>query len=192
MNKSISVDNGFTIIELMVILAIVAILSVISMPNLTTFLHKAELKSYSSKIFIAINAARGEAMKRGLNAMVAPTDEVYWSNGCRVFVDTNRNQAYDTNELIFEIEKPPSYLTITGTNVASGNTPYIMLDASGFSKKKDSSFSDLTLSVVMNDITTSTSEALAEQTRILIVSVTGRVRICKPSNDPSCVNTASQ
>ena len=185
-------ERGFTLIELMVTLALVAILMAVAVPSFTTFQRNAELTSFSNSLLSGINAARGEAMKRGRNAMVVPTDGASWSNGWTVFVDVDRNGAYDaaTDITVLRREAAPSYLTVTNTAATPADSLYIMYDASGYSKLTGGAFGAWTVQVARNDVTGS---ALLAQTRRIKIASTGRARVCTPTTatDINCLNTTA-
>ncbi|MBC7375826.1 MAG: GspH/FimT family pseudopilin [Burkholderiaceae bacterium] len=178
--------RGFTLIELLITLVIGGILMMTAVPALTTFKRNAELTSASNTLISSISAARGEAMKRGMNAMVVPSDGVNWSSGWLVFVDVNRNFTYNASDnTILSQNTIASTLTVTGTNIASGGTPYILFDASGYSKTKAGGFTPVTLTIARNDV--SGTDVYSEMRRLKIAQ-TGRVRTCKPANasDTTC------
>jgi type IV fimbrial biogenesis protein FimT len=185
-------EQGFTLIELMVTLALVAILMAVAVPSFTTFQRKAELTSFSNSLLAGINAARGEAMKRGRNAMVVPTDGANWSNGWTVFVDVNRNGVYNdgTDITILKREAAPSYLTVTSTAATTADSLYIMYDASGYSRLTGGGFGAWTIKVARNDVTGST---LLAQTRRIKIARTGRARVCTPAtaSDTNCEDTTA-
>ena len=190
--------DGFTLIELMVTLAIGVVLMMVAVPSFITYKKNAELTSATNTLLAAINSARGEAMKQGVNAMVVPTDNgSAWSAGWVVFVDKNRSQSYTTTDTLVLVQPaPPSYITITGNKNAAHSTPYIMFDSSGYPRSKAVSsggatgLGNLTMTLTRND--TSGAEAI-EQTRLIIIANTGRARSCKPlsSADSNCSASAT-
>ena len=183
--------NGFTLIELMVTMALAAILMSVAVPSFTAFMRNAELTSFTNSLLAGINAARGEAMKRGRYAMVVPNDGSSWDSGWTVFIDIDRSQTLTAGDItILTSEAKSTYLTITSNGSATGSTPYIMYDASGYSKLKNGSFSALTFEIKRNDVT---GTELLTQTRRLKIASTGRPRICTPktSSDTTCSYTAS-
>lgn len=186
------VMRGFTLIELMVTLAIAAVLMMVAAPGLTAFKRNAELTSATNTLLSSINAARGEAMKRSKRTLVVPQDGTSWSNGWVVFVDQNRNNAYDASSDITVQVQPAlqSYFTVTGnTGTAASSPPYIMFDPSGFAAQiGSSSFGNFTLTISRNDLSGSAQTA---ETRRLIVAKTGRARTCNPSTDAACTTTAT-
>ena len=193
MNKLSTAKNGFTLIELMVTIALVAILLTVAVPSFTTYQRNAELTSFTNTLLSGVNAARGEAMKRGRNAMVVPTDATNWSSGWIVFVDVDRTGTYAAaNDItILTREATPSYLVISGNGTSGESPPYIMFNASGYSATKTGSFStkNLGFTIVRNDVAIAEKD---EQTRRIMIAITGRVRTCKPSTDLTCGATSSQ
>ena len=83
--------KGFTLIELMVVIAIVAILAKIAAPSFSDMMRKNRLSAASSALQVSLNLARSEAVKRGSDALVtvaANTTAGDWANGWTVFVDS--------------------------------------------------------------------------------------------------------
>ncbi|MEO8388361.1 GspH/FimT family pseudopilin [Polaromonas sp.] len=187
------ISSGFTLIELLITLAIGVVLTMVAIPSLTTFKRNAELTSATNTFIAAINAARSEAMKRGMNSFVVPTNNGSdWSTGWVIFVDKDRTQTYSptSDGTILVQNALPAYFSVTGTNVATGSTPYIMFDASGYAKTKTGTFGALTITLTRNDLAGNTQ---ADQTRRIIISKTGRTRTCKPTStsDASCSTSAT-
>ena len=187
--------RGFTLIELVVTMAIAAVLMMVAVPSFVNFQRNSQLTSLTNSLVASIYAARGEAMKTGFNAFVVPTaNGSDWTTGWIVFVDNNRDNAFSATDDTLVQTQPAleSYFTASGTG-SSGETPaYIMFSSSGYSKIKSvsssfgtSGFGGLTLSIARSDAPTS---AVYEQTRRIIVSSTGRLRTCKPSSatDNNC------
>jgi len=182
--------SGFTLIELIVTIALVAILMAVAVPSMVTFQRNSELTSFSNTMLASINAARGEAMKRGRSAMMTPADGTNWSSGWIVFVDMDGGETYSatTDLTLLKREAPPSYLTLSGNGTLVAVPPYIMFDSSGYSKTKSGGFGASTFEVKRNDV--SGTELLSQTRRIKIAS-TGRVRVCTPTSSSDSTCTAS-
>jgi type IV fimbrial biogenesis protein FimT len=192
MTKNRTPCGGFTLIELMVTLTIAAVLLMVAIPNLSAYKRNAELTSATNTLLAAINAARSEAMKRNMYAMVVPTNNGSdWNSGWVVFVDKNRTQAFDgtADQTVMTQSPLPGYFNVSGNGTASGSTPYVMFDGSGYSRSKSAAPNNLTLTVARTDLTGAT---LSEQTRRIVIAVTGRARACRPSTDTSCSTSAAQ
>jgi type IV fimbrial biogenesis protein FimT len=187
MKRTRHLSTGFTLIELMVTLALAAILMTVAVPSFVAYQRNSELTSFANTLLASVNAARGEAMKRGMNAMVVPAVGTNWDGGWVVFVDVDRDQAYDITKdvTIYPGDAKPSYLTVTCNGTTAGSTPYVMYDASGYSKTTGGGFGASTFEIKRNDVSGTDQWA---QIRRLKIASTGRARICTPksSTDLEC------
>lgn len=180
-------SKGFTLIELMVTIALAAILMLVAIPSFTSFQRNAELTATANTLLSGVNAARGEAMKRGRYAMVVPNDGVNWSSGWIVFVDMDRSGTHNSGDIdILSTLQLPSYLVVNNVGNTTAASLYIMYDASGYSKLTTGAFGAWTFEITRNDV--SGAELLA-QTRRLKIASTGRARVCTPqtSTDTNCL-----
>ena len=82
--------DGFSLIEVMVVIGIAAILATIAIPSFVEMLRRNRLSAAASALQVSLSLARSEAVKRGADARVtvaANTTAGVWSNGWTVFVD---------------------------------------------------------------------------------------------------------
>ncbi len=182
--RTCSANRGFTLIELMVTLTIGAALAMAAIPALRSYVRNAEVVSVSNTFVSAINAARGEAMKRGMNAMIVPVDGSRWTSGWNIFVDRDRDFAYSAKDHAVYVQMPPaSLLLVSGSGTAGGPSPYLLFDGSGYSRTKEGGFAAVSLTIERKD-----EPATLDYTRLVKVAQTGRPRVCKPasSSDSSC------
>lgn len=178
---------GFTLIELLVTLAILAIAMMVAVPSMLDFQRNSELTSAVNSLTAAINAAKGEAMKRNMSAFVRPASNNLWSSGYVVFVDVNRDNVLDAGDItVFTQSAVPANLEITGTGSAAGTTPYIRFDGSGYARVDATAFANLSLTVRRRDTVGKPDQY--SQTRNVMITQTGRVRTCKPksASDADC------
>ena len=76
---------GFTIIELMVVLAIVAVMAAAALPNMTQFARNQRVKTASFDVFSTLVTARSEAITRNASVTVTPTGG-NWANGWEIAI----------------------------------------------------------------------------------------------------------
>jgi len=77
-------DRGFTLIEALVVLSIVAIVLAIGAPNLSFLIGSMNARSASFDLIGDLALARSEAIKRNAPVTVAPLVDGDWSRGWRV------------------------------------------------------------------------------------------------------------
>ena len=78
--------HGFTLVELMFTVVILAILSAVAVPAFREFIVNQRIKSASFDIMSTLILARSEAIKRNTNVDVAPSPN--WQNGWAIKVGT--------------------------------------------------------------------------------------------------------
>ncbi|MCW8166981.1 prepilin-type N-terminal cleavage/methylation domain-containing protein [Verminephrobacter aporrectodeae subsp. tuberculatae] len=181
-------NGGFTLIELMITIALAAVLMTLAAPSFVQYQRNSELTSITNSLLTAINAAKSEAMKTGRNAFVRPRATL-WTSGWIVYVDTNRDNTYTngTDTTVQTQEAIKAYFNITSTGIAAGSTPYIEFNGSGYTIDQTGSPVALNLSIARTDAANA-----SEETRRIVVARTGRVRACKPSADTSCTDSATE
>lgn len=67
--------RGFTLIELMVTMAVLAILIVVAVPNLRMFMMNGRMASQTNELITAFSLARSEAIKRAANVTVCASSD---------------------------------------------------------------------------------------------------------------------
>lgn len=179
--------SGISLVECMVAMAVAAVLLSVAVPGMTAYKRNAQLTATANRLLAAVNATRGEAMKRGATAMLVPAGGgADWNAGWVVFIDTDGKQALrpDGKGVVVSAGPIPDHLRLSGNGIASGSTPYVMFNPSGYSRTKGGAFGALAFTLVRMD----QEGSAPEQLRKIMISNVGRARVCRPAhvNDQDC------
>ena len=109
--KTQNTQNGFTLIELIVTMAIAAIVLSVGVPTFRGAIANNSMVSDANRFVASVNVARSSAVKYQRNATICAsanwnattpscTSTTDWSNGWIVFVDKDRDGAVDADEVV--------------------------------------------------------------------------------------------
>ena len=108
------VDKGFTLVELMVTIAIAAILLMVAVPSFDDALLNGKLTSQSNAVLSTLQLARSEAIKRNARVTVCKsaqsttppsgtcTSSGGWNQGWIIFHDADGDGVLDAGETIVQ------------------------------------------------------------------------------------------
>lgn len=131
---------GFTLLEVLVTIAILAIATMLALPTLNEFTVKMRVDNEISQLHRMLLLTRNTAINAEQNITICPLDNnnncsTNWHQAVTVFKDLNKNQRYDSadNETIVQVksaitnqdtlkyEKSSLIYTATG-NLANGSS----------------------------------------------------------------------
>jgi type IV fimbrial biogenesis protein FimT len=102
--------TGFTIIELVVTMAIFAILVALAAPSFTSVINNNRLTGNANELLSTLQSARMEAVRRNSRVVFCRNDDPDLGNVCNTgagawlgwmtFVDVNRNGDFDAGEVL--------------------------------------------------------------------------------------------
>lgn len=170
--------RGFTLAELMVVLAIAGILLAAGVPSLRDMIERSRLRTTAGELFSAIDLTRSQAIARGVRVIMMPADALHadWTRGWVVFVDKNSSLSLDGgDELIFQQGPLKSGMSLRSTFASAHPPHYVAYNGAGRSCSASNSMASRpgTLSLVMG-----------QGTRHIKINMLGRVRICDPQLQP--------
>jgi len=184
---------GFSLIELLVVLAIAAVLLGIGVPNMQQYVVTSRLSGASNDLFTALNVARSEAVRRGVQVTLATNGAAGsrdWTTGWTMFVDTNADGALSAGEEVLRVgAAQDAPMTVFGS--ANFGT-FVAFDSTGRLTTGGGSF-------VICHGTALVVDGIA-RSRAVVINSAGRVRIAVDSNGdqipetdtgavPSCTNS---
>ncbi len=144
--------TGFTLVEMMVVLAISSILLTMAVPSLRTMVQRNQIDIVTNELVIALFYVRSEALKRNMDVVLcvsnadgsdceSDADKFNYANGWLIYMDCNGNGDFDqlaftcdlnrdgtndTAELLRVHEKLDTDLTVTGNGNYAGEIGYMM------------------------------------------------------------------
>ena len=96
-------DLGFTLLELILVLAILAIVTSLAVPSLMGFTERYRSEVQRQRLFDLIALGRSEAYSEGRTFTLCSLDSENlcggnWSNGIQLFADSNGNKEREADE----------------------------------------------------------------------------------------------
>jgi type IV fimbrial biogenesis protein FimT len=174
-------EKGFTLLELMMALAVIGVLAAFTIPSFNEFRMNSRMTGTANDLLAALNFARSEAIKRqrpvafcgsaAPNATPPACDGAL--SGWVVWADDNNDGAIAANEQVITIHAP-----IPATLNATTNFNIISYAATGFVQN----FGAATRGILLCDERQDAAPDGQLRKRIVTLSPTGR---------PSVVRTAS-
>jgi type IV fimbrial biogenesis protein FimT len=77
-------EEGFTLAEILMVLAIVGILTTLAAPSFSEFIKSQRIKSMATDLNSSLTLARSEAIKRNKNVTMAPVTAGAWQSGWQI------------------------------------------------------------------------------------------------------------
>lgn len=176
-------QRGLTLVELMVALAVAAILVTVAVPSMQSFGAARSSAGGADQLMQAIRLARSESLKRLAPVTLCATSDPNaaspdcgdsWKSGWLVFVDTDRDAAVGGTDIVLKVGAPPASL---GGLAEDSGAASVTFEANGQAGKAMA----FTVTPKVSDASRSTHTANVQH---VCVSVAGRIQLKKGSGSP--------
>ena len=160
--------HGFSLIELLVALAIAALLLTIGVPAFGNLIDRTRMDADASELLRSLRYARQEAVRTNQTITIAPLAERDWNQGWVIFIDNNHNGELDADETILRAFEG------VGRSDIRANTPlsrYVRYNALGQSQLLNGGFQAGTFRFCPHDLT--------QPGVVMVVNRVGRVRVSR-------------
>lgn len=118
--------RGFSLIELVVAMAVLAILAAAAMPSLIEIVNRNRLASRSNDVLAMLQSSRLESVRRGVRVVVCPSSNATscvssatWA-GWIAFADADGDNTLDAGESLLSELMPAPTTMIASSNISSG------------------------------------------------------------------------
>jgi len=174
MYQTSSKSQGFTIIELLITLAVAAILLSLAAPSFRDIIKNNRLVTQVNLIAAGLNFARSEAIKRSISVTLCKSDDQVtcsgnWQDGWLLFEDIDGDGTVDAGDTIIRVGAGQS----SGVTLVFPGKNRVTYNANGFAVGFNSTFK------VCDDRGFTYGKGL-------VVSNTGRVRTAQSADIVSC------
>lgn len=175
-------SRGVTLIELMVTLAVAAILLTVAAPDWRRMVAQHQLRAVVSDLYHDIALARSQAIARNTRVMLVPVEEASWDAGWTVMVDHDGDRRPGAGDELLSVHQAvPPGIRISSVFTAQHAPFYIAFNGTGRGCSDTSSVAARWGSLSISG---------EGQVRRIRISMLGRARVCDPAREPATCGAA--
>lgn len=136
--RAVRQARGFTMPELLAVVAIVAILASVAAPAFSSMIASARSRSVSSELYASLSLARSEAIKRNAEVTLAPVTAQKWQDGWSIPAPGDATRKLDAHPAVVgaTLSGPASVVFLPNGRVKGGTLPAFEIALSGNSQRR--------------------------------------------------------
>jgi len=165
--------KGFTLLELMVVLALAGVLATLAAPSFRSLLLESRVTSVANEFVSSLYSARSLSISQGRRVTLCTSRDgvtceksIHWSSGWLLFEDDANFGEIDPGErIVWFHEKLPNSFILKGNQAVQS---YISYTPEGMARSKNGGFQAGTITLSVVDVK-----------RKIIIGSGGRVRVLR-------------
>lgn len=161
--------RGFTLIELMVVMALIAILASLAAPSFQRSIAQRKVSETASDLMASALQARSAAITNNQQAIVQPLVTTDWSRGWRIYIDADKDKTYTAGADTLISTIPAKATNVTTNELSPSTLSLIGFNTTGY----------LLDSTAGRVVFASTVIPSNQYKKGIVFSRTGRVRLCE-------------
>ena len=131
MNSRRHTESGFTLPELLIVLAVAGILAAIAVPSFQSLTQSQQIKNASFELFSNLSLARSEAIKRNADVALTPADTADWGKGWTIASTTGTIETIRKGVSIAATGAPASVVYKRTGRTSTAAATSFQIDVSG-------------------------------------------------------------
>ncbi len=171
-------NHGFTLIELMVVVALASILAALAAPNFRGMLDRRAVLAAAQTLVDDIRYARAEAIRRTATVSICSssnqtgcTAAASWSSGWIVFADADGDGSVDTGDTVLRVQTGPSGVASMGSNAPVNDKLSFTYQPTGWARAANQTF------FIRPTGSTAGAAYVSNRDACIVISVTGRISL---------------
>ncbi len=169
--------RGFTLIELMVTIAIFALLLFLALPNYQTWIQNTQLRTAAEAILNGVQLARAEAVRRNTTVRIQLLGGTTWTVGCDVPVGDNDGDGVDDCPAVIQTRATEEGGTTSATPATTpGGATTLTFNGLG----RVIPNTDASPSITQVDVDSNTLSATDSRELRITIASGGAVKMCDP------------